>query len=676
MRNFLVRRPPWLRFLFSPSQRLVGVFLVFILLPGTFLGVFALRILRQEGQLVRQRTRERLERIAKEIGRDLDSEFRRWEEAVRLAAREGTLDTGTFPKIIRQALEQLGGGVLLSMFDESLKTVPSGALLYVLTNAPAQRTLESRPPSTFVEAESLEIEQKDYRSAILAYRSLLDSADTELRPMLLQRLARTLRKADRLDEAIGAYRDLQRLDTIWLGGLPSDLIAQSELCSLAAERGDVAELAAMAFALYRDLTGGKWLLDRPRYLYYSDCCRSWCRESQVEVGEFNQLQMIEERKLALSRAAEELLNEPRRVLTGKTETHLAFWHSNPFTAVVLSESFLGLHWWPRIISTQAADLDAALYSTDGHALFGSPPTETPPFAIMQDVRIDGMPWLIQVWPSEPAAIYADMRQKQNLSMVILVFVAALLVFGSYITVRIVRRELEIARMRADFVSTVSHEFRSPLTGIRQLGEMLLDGRAIDERKQRRYFKMIVQESDRLTRLVENILDFSRMEEGRKEYRFEPLNTSRWLQRLVADFEMEIATDGVAVETGIPEGLPPISADSEALGSAVHNLLDNAVKYSPGVKVVWLDAEAAGGEVRIAIRDRGVGISERDRKHIFDRFYRADGEISKRIKGAGLGLSLVRHIVTAHGGKVEYESRVGEGSTFSIRIPVAPVTGGG
>ncbi len=120
----------------------------------------------------------------------------------------------------------------------------------------------------------------------------------------------------------------------------------------------------------------------------------------------------------------------------------------------------------------------------------------------------------------------------------------------------------------------------------------------------------------------------------------------------------------------------ISADSEALGSAVHNLLDNAVKYSSGQKVVWLDAEVAGGEIRIAIRDRGVGISERDRKHIFDRFYRADGEISKRIKGAGLGLSLVRHIVMAHGGKVECESRVGEGSTFSILLPVVPITGGG
>lgn len=676
MLNFLVRRPAWLHFFFSPSQRLVGVFLVFILLPGTFLCVFVLRVLRQEGQLVRQRTHERLERIAKDIGRDLASEFQRWEETVRLAAKEGTLDTGSFPESIRQALEQPGGGVLLSMSEAGLETFPSDALLYVFAGAPAPRTLASRPPPNFVEAESLEIEQKDYQSAILAYRSLLDSADTELQPMLLQRLARTLRKADRLDEAVGTYQELLGLDTIWLGGLPSDLIARTELCSLAAERGDMAELAAMSFTLYRDLSGGKWLLDRPRYLYYSDCCRSWCRESQVEVGEFNQLQMMEERKLALSRAAEELLNEPRRVLTGETETHLAFWHSNPFTAVVLSESFLGLHWWPRVISAQGEDLDAALYPTDGHALFGSPPTETPPFAMMQDVRIEEMPWLIQVWPRNPAAIYADMRQKQNLSMGILVFVVVLLVFGGYITVRIVRRELEIARIRADFVSTVSHEFRSPLTGIRQLGEMLLDGRAIDRKKQHYYFKMIVQESNRLTRLVENILDFSRMEEGRREYRFEPLNTSRWLQRLVTDFETEITADGVAVETDIPEGLPTISADGEALGSAVHNLLDNAVKYSPGVKVVWLDAEAAGGEVRIAIRDRGVGISEGDRKHIFDRFYRADGEISKRIKGAGLGLSLVRHIVTAHGGKVECESRVGEGSTFYIRLPVVQITGGG
>jgi two-component system sensor histidine kinase SenX3 len=139
--------------------------------------------------------------------------------------------------------------------------------------------------------------------------------------------------------------------------------------------------------------------------------------------------------------------------------------------------------------------------------------------------------------------------------------------------------------------------------------------------------------------------------------------------------MEVALNGVIVEANIPDGLPGILADGEALGSAVRNLLDNAVKYSPGQKIVWLDAEAEDGAIKISVRDRGVGISDVDRKRIFDRFYRADGEISKRVKGAGLGLSLVKHIVTAHGGTVECASRVGQGSTFTIRLPVAPRTGG-
>jgi signal transduction histidine kinase len=617
-----------------------------------------------------------MERVAREIGADLASEFSLWQETIRLATKEGLLDAGSFPEIIQEVLEQPGGGVLLSRTEEGIETFPSSALLYVFANVPTPRILASRTPAAFIKAESLEIKRKDYRRAILAYRSLLDSVGAELRPMLLQRLARTLRKAGRLDEAASAYRDLQQRDTIWIGGQPSDLIAQFELCSIAAERDNVAELAARAPALYRDLTGGKWILDKPRYSNYSDRCRSWCQESQVAAGEFNRLLKVEESKLALSLAAEKLLKEPKRVLYGENETHLAFWHSNPFAAVILSKSLLGSNWWPRMVSSHGEDLDAAFYSTDGHLLFGSLPMGKPPFAIMHDVRIDEMSWRIQVWPSDPAVIYGDIQQRKNLFMAILVFVAVLLLFGSYFTVRIVRRELEIARLRADFVSTVSHEFRSPLTGIRQLGEMLLDGRAHDTAKQRDYFKMIVQESNRLTRLVENILDFSRMEEGRKEYRFEPLDTSRWLRRLTSDFEAGIAVDGVMVETDIPEGLPLISADSDALGSAVHNLLDNAVKYSPGTNKVWLDAEAEGGEVRIAVRDRGIGISESDRKHIFDRFYRTDGEVSRRIKGAGLGLSLVRHIVTAHGGMVECESQVGEGSTFSIRLPALPVTAAG
>jgi signal transduction histidine kinase len=676
MPNSPVRRPARPRFFLGPSQRLVGVFVLFILLPGAFLSVFALRVLRQEGQLARQRTRERLERTAEEIGRDLNSEFRRWTDAARTAAGEKTFDPGSFPDIVRLALLEPGGGVYLTLSEKRLEAFPAGALLYVSPAMVPARTSPSRFPAGLAEAESLEIAREDYPNAIRAYRNLLDSADAGLRPLILQRLARTLRKAGKPEEAAGAYRELQRLNTVWIGGLPSDLIAQSELCSLAAERGDSVGLFQAALAFYRDLTAGKWLLDKPRYLFYSDRCRTWCRESPAAPDEFDRVQTTDERKLALSRAAEDLLGQPRGIFFGEANAHLAFWNTDPFAMVVVSADFLESRWWPQLLSTRGEDLEGTLSTPDGHTVFGSSRSETPLLAVIHDFRIDGTTWLLQVWPGRPEAIYADIRQRQALSVAILGFVAVLLAFGSYITVRIVRRELEIARLRADFVSTVSHEFRSPLTGIRQLGGMLLDGRVTDPVKQRGYFRMIVQESDRLARLVENILDFSRMEEGRREYRFEPLDPAPWLRKLAADFGAEIAVTGAAVEADIPDGLPALSADREALGSAVRNLLDNAVKYSPGAKTVWLDALAEGGEIRIAVRDRGVGISEQDRKHIFDRFYRADGEISKRVKGAGLGLSLVRYIVTAHGGTVECQSRVGEGSTFTIRLPVAPVTGGG
>jgi signal transduction histidine kinase len=675
MKDSAVRLPARRRFLSGPGRRLIGVFVLLVLVPGAFLGGLAFRALRQEGQLARQRTREGLERTAKEIGFYLDSEFRRWIDAVRSAPGERIISAGSFPEIVGQAFAQPGGGIFLSVTGGSLETFPPGALIFRPSGVPGPRAPASRLSTALAAAESLEIAGKDLERAVRAYRDLLDRARTGERPLVLQRLARTLRKAGKLDESDAVYRELRGSDMVWIGDLPSDLIARSELCSLAAEAGDRAGLAAQALAFYRELSGGKWLLDKPRYLYYSGCCRDWCRQGQVETDEFERLRTMEEQKLELCRATEVLLDEPSRVIFSEGKSYLVFWHGDPFRAVVVSATFLGSSWWPQILSARGDDLQGVLTSPDGSAIFGTLPAAAPAFAVTQDIRIDDAPWLLHIWPGRPNAIRADIKQKQTLSMAMLGFLAILLAFGSYITIRIVKRELEIARLRADFVSTVSHEFRSPLTGIRQLGEMLLEGRVADPEKQQSYFRMIVEESDRLARLVENILDFSRMEAGRKEYRFETLDPSPWLRELAVDFEAEIAMKGAAVEADIPDGLPLISADKEALGLAVRNLLDNAVKYSPGKKTVRIDAAASDDEVRISVRDRGVGISEQDRKRIFDRFFRADGEISKRVKGAGLGLSLVKHIVTAHGGKVACESVPGEGSTFTIRIPVAPVSGG-
>jgi signal transduction histidine kinase len=677
MPNAPLRRPARSRRNLGPSQRLLGIFALFILLPGAFLAVFALRVLRQEGQIARQRAREDLERTAAEIGRDLDSEFRRWTESLRpFSSLDKPFDVGLLPEPIGGALSVPGGGAILRGSEEEPVAYPPEALLYALPGSAPDRLPEARLPARFAAAEAIELGRKNFPEAIRAYRDLLASADSASRPLVLQRLARTYRKAGRFEEAGRTYRELLDSDGTWIGGLPSDLIARAELCSLAAENGGPGASPQTALDFYRDLVAGAWLLSKPRYLYYSEAARTWCRDLGAEPVPFEELRANEERKLGLSLAAEDYLAGPRAALPGGARPYLALRLPEDFTAIVLSAEFLGSEWWPRFLAGRGVALDASLVSADGSLVFGVPPAEEPPFVVTGDFQTDETRWLLRLWPVRPESIQADIRQRQALFVGIIGLVTILLVFGGYLTVRLVKRELEIARLRADFVSTVSHEFRSPLTGIRQLGGMLLDGRVPDPAKQRDYYRMIVQESDRLTRLVENVLDFSRMEEGRREYRFETLDTSPWLRSLAADFAAEAAAGAVSVEAAIPDRLPPISADKEALGSAVHNLLDNAAKYSTGRKAVWISAAAGDTEITIAVRDEGIGISEEDQKHIFDRFFRAGGETSKRVKGAGLGLSLVKHVVAAHGGTVECRSRPGEGSTFTIRIPGMPARRGG
>jgi signal transduction histidine kinase len=672
-----MRHPVRHRFLVGPGHRLVGVFLVFILLPGIVLGIFALRTLRRERRLTQQQIQERLDRITVQVGRDLDLQFTLWQDALQSTAAKGMTDPSSWPAMVRQAVEEPGSGVIFWRDGQWLRALPSSQLLYAVATTPAPATLQNPLPPSFTQAEFVELGQKDFPRAIRLYRKLLDSSDAHLRPFMLHRLARTYRKAGRLTDAVQTYQQLEHLDPTPLGRLPSDLVARSELCVLAAEGRDSAALAKGALALYRDLTAGRWRIEKSRYFYYSDQCRSWIEASGAAGEEFRQLEALEARKRALTGAVEELLAQPKRLLSSDTTAHFAFWEPDPFRAIVVSQSYLSSHLWPRALSAAGDQaVEAALYSLEGSVVFGSPPDKMPSPSLARTIQADGLPWRLVVWPRDPAALYTDLRYRQDLYMATLLFVVALLIFGSYITTRTLRREFEVARMRADFVSTVSHEFRSPLTGIRQLGELLLRGRVAGEERQRRYYQMIVQESERLGRLVENLLDFSRMEEGRKEYRFAPLDTTVWLRDLVEDFQSEMGEKGVSIVANIPEDLPAISADAEGLRCAIHNLLDNAVKYSPVSKTVWLDAGSGNSCITISVRDQGVGIPEPDQRHIFEKFYRVDGEISQQVKGAGLGLSLVQHIVTAHGGAVECESRVGEGSTFSIRLPAAPLHTGG
>ena len=159
-----------------------------------------------------------------------------------------------------------------------------------------------------------------------------------------------------------------------------------------------------------------------------------------------------------------------------------------------------------------------------------------------------------------------------------------------------------------------------------------------------------------------------MEAGRREYRMELIDTAAWLHGVASAFDAQRRDGMPEVRVLINPRLPAINADAEALACAIHNLLDNAAKYSPGRPAVWLEAESDASGLAIRVRDEGEGIDADDRARIFDTFVRGTDDLTRRVKGAGIGLSLVRHIVSAHGGRVECDSRVGQGTTFSIHLP--------
>jgi signal transduction histidine kinase len=254
------------------------------------------------------------------------------------------------------------------------------------------------------------------------------------------------------------------------------------------------------------------------------------------------------------------------------------------------------------------------------------------------------------------------------SLLTLGALSLMLAAGLFWTYRNVSKEMAVARLKSDFVSNVSHELRTPLSLIRLYAETLEMGRISGPEKSQEYYTIIRKESERLSALINNILDFSRIEAGRKEYDFRETDVAELVKNTLESYRYQIEQNGFTFEENIRE-VPPLKVDREAIARSVLNLVNNSLKYSQDRKHIAVNLYPDSGAVKLEVSDHGIGIPSEEQNKIFEKFYRVGDPLVHNTKGSGLGLSLVRHIVEAHGGQVTVDSAPGRGSVFTISLPI-------
>ena len=308
---------------------------------------------------------------------------------------------------------------------------------------------------------------------------------------------------------------------------------------------------------------------------------------------------------------------------------------------------------------------------DNRALLSSEgPVEGPP--TLRALFASNLPdWTIEFHQAPPRFIRTFLVSRRGLYFFIFLLIAGILVFGLVLTLRSVSHELELARMKSDFVSTVSHEFKSPLTSIRQLAEMLQSGRVPSDERRRKYYDILLEQSERLSLLTDNILGLAKIEEGKTEFVFEPTDLAALLRDVLSPIQERVRHDGFSIELETEGPLPLVAADRTTLAQALTNLVDNAVKYSGDARRITVGARVEGSDIAIAVKDSGIGIKKEDVPRLFERFFRAGDALTRSVKGSGLGLTLVKRIVEAHRGTIDAESEPGKGSVFTIRLPLPP-----
>jgi len=615
-----------------------GLSILFVVLAGVplaTLGWLASRLLADEEGRERQQRRELLDNSATVLSHEINRLLSAWEE------------TGS------SLNEPVPAGASRLLYDARGVLRVEGVRLPYVPWIPADFAARTAELS---EGLTTEFQRHDPVAAVAAYRRVAETSPSpETRAEALVGMGRCLRRQSEPRLAVAAYQELAKLGKVLVGTFPAELVARRELADLFSAMGDYKAAREETNRLAESLLRGRFLIDRATFDVFSAALPAADGDlgRDVAVG-------VEELWSTFQRQGE------GRAATARGERGIvAVWRRSGEASVAVVAPLDVLMSSVQRTATELR-VDVGIDDSASWRLWGS---ESASLSVSRPLRDIGLPWTLQLRPRDATFSDRGWRSRRSLVAAGVALMALVIAAASYAVFRAVNHELSVAALQSEFVATVSHEFRTPLTAMRHLTEMLEEGGTPSDRLAQ-YYRALAHETRRLHRLVENLLDFGRIESGRRTYALEKTDAFTAVAQIVEEFRHSGAASQHQLEIAPVDQTFRIYADREALALALRNLLDNAVKYSPAASPISIGVRERGRFVDISVKDRGPGIPRNEQRRVLRRFVRGSAARALDVKGTGIGLAIIDRIVRAHGGRIEIESEPGTGSIFTIALPRA------
>ncbi len=702
------------------QKKLILLFLLTIFLPSVTLSIFGIIALRNERFRLEKQFREKQLDIVNTVKSKVNEKITELEDELHYLVQMPSFINNDYPEIITLVENQLEQNRLSGQFFVVYNgTEPSFPPFWaedrLYSPDPDQRFTGAEKKKSD-QAENYEFLQNNYREAVTLLEDLLKiTVDKNLRGEILNRIARNYMKQHNFESAITAYNKIIRdfPESRTFSGTLLSVTVRLQLSECYLRSGNKEEALKETLWAFEDVLRNYHNLSENQFSAYTSLVGQKFSDIRNEnpeiisrdtsyVNDFKSLDTLYRNKIREWQVINNLKNEciadiSRELIKGSEYTDKTLRYSKKIgpedylilsllipdhskiryrgiAGITINKSFLEDNLLPDIMvkSGLKKEADFALSDPGGRIIAGDSALYNKSTNLTSYFDSNFPPWRIEVTGEIIRPLLLTGFYKSFYFWTILTMMVVL-AFGIVIINRTIAHEKEILKLKSDFVSSVSHEFKTPITSIKALTERLLDGTVKDSKRMREYYSVISQDAENLSHLVGNFLDFSKLEEGRKQYNIEETDFENWLEQTITDFFSMIPRRKCKIDRNIIEPLSPMKIDKNSMKLAVNNLLDNAVKFSSENSEIKLILEKEDKQLLLKIQDEGIGIPKNEQIRIFEKFYRGKEASHFSTTGTGLGLTIVKQIVEAHGGTIEVESEIGKGSRFVVRLPLCEVS---